>query len=473
VWQDVNDANGDGHQQDIPDMNDLLHVGLVVTSHNADLICSADFDELAFKPPESSGEFLPWGFIGNIGLNAAEQLYVALEDGTGTVSVVNNPDPNAATATDWQEWNIALTEFANVDFNDVRKVYIGLGDRDTPTEGGKGIVYFDDFRTCPPRCVPLIAKPYADIAGPGGVGDGYYDCVVDEEDMAVLLLDWLLPDEYITAVAPSEPNLLLHWAFNEGSGTTAIDSAGVVNGVISGATYSSPGPDGSAYCLDFDGGGDYVYVVDGNDVNDVLDGLGGLTVSMWIKSDVTGTDKGFISGEVPHGSDETVTMRYDVAGASYGGENVIKMGLITTGGDLQLESSENVQTTNWQHLVMTWSSGQEIRLYIDGLEDTPTGRDDGVVGTLTDVEALIVGKGGKDVEAYQGWDGLIDDLRIYDYPLSKEEVAYLATNGGAGIHLPIDSPANLSNTEAPGSQWINFRDYSIIAGSWLEKVIWP
>ncbi|HIJ54435.1 MAG TPA: LamG domain-containing protein, partial [Planctomycetes bacterium] len=409
------------------------------------------------------------------GLNDAEQMYVALSDGSNPVSVVNNPDANAAIQTSWQEWNIPLTDFTNLDFSSVKKVYVGFGDRDYhPFAGGKGIVYIDDIRVCPPRCIPSFAKPYADIAGPDGVGD--YDCTVDEYDIGILVRNWLLPDEYITAVAPSEPNLLLHWAFDEGIGTTAIDSAGVVDGVISGATYSTPGPDGSAYCLNFDGLGDYVYVVDGNDANDLLNGLGAITVSVWVKSDVTGTNKGFIICDVPQGNDDFVTMRYDSAGATHSGTNVVKMGITTTGGLQQLESSSGVQTTAWQHLVMTWSSGEVIRCYVDGLEDTPTGRDPNTVGTIDGVTALIVGKGGKDQNADQGWDGRIDDVRIYDYPLSKEEVAYIATNGGAGIHIPIDSPADLYQGEPQGQQWINFMDYAILADDWLvekENYYWP
>jgi hypothetical protein len=188
---------------------------------------------------------------------------------------------------------------------------------------------------------------------------------------------------------------------------------------------------------------------------------------------VTNTDKGIIICEIPNGSDESVTIRYDAGGADWGGTNLMKMGITTTGDEQQLESSNNSQTTDWQHLVMTWSSGQLIRFYIDGQEDTPTGRDPNTVGTITGVVALIVGKGGKDQNADQSWDGLIDDVRIYNYALSDGEIAYLATDGGAGIHIPIASDADLYQGEAPGNQWINFKDYCLIADQYLEKLLWP
>ncbi|HUS73505.1 MAG TPA: LamG domain-containing protein, partial [Sedimentisphaerales bacterium] len=422
--------------------------GIVVTSHNADLICSADFDELGFKPPESSGEFLPWGFIGNIGLNAAEQLYVALEDGTGTVSVVTNPDPNAVTATDWQEWNIELTEFANLDFNDVRKVYIGLGDRGTPTEGGSGIVYIDDLRACPPRCVPSLAKPYADIAGPDGVGDGYYDCVVGEEDMAVLIGDWLLRDELITTQAPSDTNLIARYTFD----TDYTDSVGGFN-------------------LDPNG---TVQIVSDAVRGNVLD----LSGAGYLQSDHNAVDLG-IDGNTPRTfSCWAYTRQFTETGLYEVGQHVDGQdwSLRTTGNTNEWRAqhwgyptydfdfsypSENV----WVHFTHVYD-GNEVKVYANGVL---VGSADVNLNTAGSPKNLSVGKWSD----YAPLNGMIDDLRIYDYGLSQAEAAHLATDGAPSLHIPIDSPAELYQSEAPGSQWINFRDYSIIAGSWLEKVLWP
>ncbi|HUW19999.1 MAG TPA: hypothetical protein VMW16_11925 [Sedimentisphaerales bacterium] len=47
----------------------------------------------------------------------------------------------------WHEWNICLQDFgdAGVNLHDVNRIYIAFGDRDNPTPGGSGIVYFDDI----------------------------------------------------------------------------------------------------------------------------------------------------------------------------------------------------------------------------------------------------------------------------------------------------------------------------------------
>jgi hypothetical protein len=180
IWSDVNDPGETPQQPLIPmgteDPN--LYIGTAVTSHDALVTCTADFNNVLAAPSPTN-----WIF-GNIGTNDPEQLYVALSDGA-TTAVVNHPDPNAATLTDWQEWNILLTAFGGINLNNITKVHIGLGDRVThPDPGGSGAIYVDDLRACPPRCVASLAKPLYDIAVP-------YDCVVDEKDLLILAGEWL------------------------------------------------------------------------------------------------------------------------------------------------------------------------------------------------------------------------------------------------------------------------------------------
>ncbi|MHC4174585.1 MAG: LamG-like jellyroll fold domain-containing protein [Planctomycetota bacterium] len=246
----------------------------------------------------------------------------------------------------------------------------------------------------------------------------------------------------------TDPNLLCLWTFDEGQGTAAIDWSGHGNyGTVNGATWVADGQVDGA--LDF--GGDGGHVLD-DDAENYLNGLDALTISMWIKSDVTNTDKGFIICSDPAGSDDIVTMRYDKSGASYSGTDVMKMGLTTTGGEQQLESSSGVQVTEWQHVAMTWSSGQPIRFYISGVEDTPSGRDDGTVGTITGNSKLIIGKGGKDEGAGAGWDGMIDDVRIYNIVLSDAEIYAMGASSEASAPSPADGATEVEKT--PTLSWM-------------------
>jgi hypothetical protein len=216
----------------------------------------------------------------------------------------------------------------------------------------------------------------------------------------------------------TDADLLLWWKFDEGLGITALDWSGHDHhGTLEGNPQWVDGFAGGA--LQFDGVGDRV--VD-NAAAAYLNGLGAVTVCMWIKSGVTGTDRGFIDGEDPDGNDNVMEMRYDVAGGSFGGTNVAKMAVTSdTGGEQQLESASDIQTTEWQHVAMTWSGGGLIRFYINGVENTPTGRNGpNNAGVTSGCTKLVVGQGGKD--AGGGWYGLIDDVRIYNKVLTADEI---------------------------------------------------
>jgi len=85
--------------------------------------------------------------------NTGDDFYVGLEDGAGNVGVVTHPDPNAVLATQWSEWEIPLSEFGDAGLNvaAVKKMVIGLGDRDVPVPGGAGSFYLDDIRVTRPE----------------------------------------------------------------------------------------------------------------------------------------------------------------------------------------------------------------------------------------------------------------------------------------------------------------------------------
>jgi hypothetical protein len=76
--------------------------------------------------------------------NAAEPMYVVLNSS----AAVTNPNPNAAQIGSWTAWNIPLTRFADqgVNLANVTSITLGFGNRNNPTAGGSGMLYFDDIR---------------------------------------------------------------------------------------------------------------------------------------------------------------------------------------------------------------------------------------------------------------------------------------------------------------------------------------
>jgi hypothetical protein len=435
-------------------MSTPMYAGLALTSHSPGVTCQAKFSNVT---GDGTGE---WANE-DIGMdrNEAEPMYVAISDMNGTTGTVYHEDPNAALIDTWTEWNINLKDFGdqNVDVVDVNSIAIGFGDRDNPQAGGSGKMYFDNIRLYPPRCVPSLLKTAGDLNN---------DCVVDYADLEIMANDWLQSDYTIAATIPQPP--LTWWKFDEGSGTTAGDSSGKGhNGVISGATWKAGGWDGSGYCLEFNGVSGEVTDAD---AGDYLNGLDGLTVSAWVKSNIVGTDKGFIIFMDPDGTDNR-DMRYDDAGSISGRDNVIKCGLTSTEGTHETESSGGIQVTAWQHIAMTWSAGEPARIYVNGwLDDSFT--DQAIQGgTLTGYTKILVGRGGKDRDGDDAWDGLIDEVRVYDYALSGTEI--LSAMGLSGLYVPVTSQANISDEEPNNSKKVNFKDFAVLADSWLDEILWP
>ena len=219
----------------------------------------------------------------------------------------------------------------------------------------------------------------------------------------------------LNMASQASADLILHWRFDEGSGDVVNDSSGNGHvGTIEGATWvvSERGP-----CLEFGGDGDRV--VEWN-APDYLNGLDAVTLAVWIKANQVPTDSGFIICEEPDGGDNIITMRYDVTGANSGGTSLLKMAIVAPGDEQQLESSSNLQTTEWQHVALVWARGEQLQFYVNGELDTPSSNGAPRDVSTGDVIILIVGQGGKDWAG--GWDGLIDDVRIYDNALTQVEI---------------------------------------------------
>jgi len=161
-----------------------LYIGLCVTSHNECELCTAEFSDVNMTGT-ISGEWESQD-IGIIS-NDPESMYVVLQDGDSNAIMYypdpNNPDnadPNATQHCPWTEWEIDLNDFSDVNLADVQRIYLGIGTKDNPTPGGgSGLVYIDDIRLYPSRCLDRPA------------GDFTCDCVVDYRDLKIMTDVWL------------------------------------------------------------------------------------------------------------------------------------------------------------------------------------------------------------------------------------------------------------------------------------------
>lgn len=238
-----------------------------------------------------------------------------------------------------------------------------------------------------------------------------------------------------------DDGLIVYYPFDESTGDTASDASKNNNHAkLTGSAKWEPSSGKIGGALRLDGTGSSAEDDDGGDY---INGLEAFSISVWVKSDTVGHDRGIIHGIDPDGGDNVFTLRYDSASwATKGGTNLVKGAISTTSGGQAYEGKSEVQTTEWQHLAFLWSSGEKLKLYIDGeLDDDPIHNDNGQTGTISGAAKFIVGKGGKDANA--SWPGLIDDVRIYDRMLSESEISQLAS----GV-LSVEAEGKLATTWA-------------------------
>ncbi len=208
----------------------------------------------------------------------------------------------------------------------------------------------------------------------------------------------------------SSGGLVAHWAFDEGSGNVVADAG---PNRLDGATLGNPtwvtGVLGSA--LQFDGDGDYVDF--GNYPK--FDIANQITISAWIK--VGAFDRQW----------QTIIAKGDSAWRLQRNAAESTLEFACTGPDVpgspwgNLFGSAKVDDDRWHHVAGTYD-GSRMCLYVDGTLDASAN----AVGTINVNEySVCIGENAEKPERF--WNGLIDDVRIYNYALGADEIAAAAS----------------------------------------------
>jgi hypothetical protein len=135
-------------------MPDEVYIGLALTSHSLNSICTAQFSDVeitgSLRNPNWTDEVIGTTMLSN----DAEPMYVAVANSNGEPAVIYNDNPDAAQTETWTEWIINLQDLENqgLILTDVDSIAIGFGTRgNTQISGGSGKVYIDDIRLYRPR----------------------------------------------------------------------------------------------------------------------------------------------------------------------------------------------------------------------------------------------------------------------------------------------------------------------------------
>jgi hypothetical protein len=218
----------------------------------------------------------------------------------------------------------------------------------------------------------------------------------------------------IVRFAPEDTGLIGYWKFDEGSGNVAYDSSGNNNdGVIVNATYSNDAPClESNFSLEFSGtlapsvsAYSYVTIPDSPSLRPNL----GLTVEAWIKAfNVQG--RHILAKEYGAGTDDSYALWYDW-------DSYLRFGIKTQASSVGVPIPSMDQ---WHHIAGV-CDGSYLRLYVDGNE-VVSGQFS--IQLLYDSNPVLIGaddNNGDDIPD-EVWNGLIDEVKIYDYARTPEEI---------------------------------------------------
>lgn len=151
-----------------------VYIGLVVSSWAAGVPAVAEFSNVT-TTGGVSGVWQVAEISGTHPANDRADFYVAAEDTAGRV--VTFPYPDGAVVNGWTRWKIPLSDVAaaGVNTSAIKKMYVGVGNRNAPAPDGSGMVLVDDIQVVkPPAIVAAFAEDFesyeagSDLHGQGG-----------------------------------------------------------------------------------------------------------------------------------------------------------------------------------------------------------------------------------------------------------------------------------------------------------------
>jgi len=273
-----------------------------------------------------------------------------------------------------------------------------------------------------------------------------YSGALSDTDVAALYAN---PGTTIPDVAGSgTAGLVVHYDFDEGT-ELAADVSGNNNNIINAGNFGGSGPSISpdtaagSGSVSFDGSS---YLTASSNLLTTLSTS--FTVSLWLKTsqnfgsqgDLAWQGAGVITADSPNsGAKDLIPL------ALTGGQVAFNVGDGVS--DNTLNSSATVNDDTWHHVVVTRNqSTGERQIFIDGTLDSS----DSATTELLDSPVLLTigcksdasdpNPSSPDFNGSNGYDGLLDDIQIYNRVLSSNEVDFLYNNPGATLTSTTNTP---------------------------------
>ena len=244
------------------------------------------------------------------------------------------------------------------------------------------------------------------------------------------------------------------YSFDAGEGEVAEDVTGNEHdGAIEGATWFDKGKYGKA--LSFDGENDCVTVADAEDLRITEE----LTVEAWVKARSLSDQPIIYKDSYGHKGHQLAIGLYETGRA----EAFLAEGY--EGEYDTVEGSESLEANVWTHLAFTYDGG-EMRLYVNGVLVDDKGHSEGAPWAEGD---LVIGCNPN--YSPERFDGLIDEVRVYNRALNDGEIA---ADLGAGLQTPSRTPVAAYSFDAGEGEVAedvtgNEHDGAIEGATWFDK----
>jgi len=250
-------------------------------------------------------------------------------------------------------------------------------------------------------------------------------------------VDWVLVRQYLG----TEPtwgswgseeqgtNPTAVWRLDEGQGGTVYeDTANNNDGTVSASSTMNnwtAGKYGNA--IDFDGTNDYATVPDSTSTSIT----GDLTISAWIRPDAVSKEQTILGKW-----DETTALNDRSYRLWIDASNNLNFSVSATGTTVVTETDTSVTfaASTWYHVESVYDDAGTMKLYINGvLRDT---KSSGVPASIdNNISNLYIGaKENTSGSIDTKFDGVIDDVRIYNYARSASQIL-VDYNGGFAVRL--------------------------------------
>ncbi|MDP6636963.1 MAG: hypothetical protein QGG42_18845, partial [Phycisphaerae bacterium] len=238
-------------------------------------------------------------------------------------------------------------------------------------------------------------------------------------------------------------DIAAYWNFDEGTGTTLLDSAGLYN--YNGTLQGFPDPTDPSWQvgtrntgLNFDGTDDTVAFGAG-----VLPDMDQMSLSVWVRNDV-GSYFSILSTPGPAASGN---IRFGIPGTD--GQH-IRAWVADQATDDVFDSVSLLPADNatWTHVAWTYDRNNEAKLYFDGVLDSTK---------VLDMDTAVLFSQGFNIGSweepgnYRWLNGGLDEMGIWNRVLDPGDVTNLY-NGGSPVDFFI-SPGDVLHWDGDSGDW--------------------